>query len=417
MVVNVNKTPVLFFVLIATLSLGCSFESLARNRIVLSNSKAIASQIKVSDKGAMYVVSEAIDLKNKTVKLPQDAILKFEGGLFSNGELSGNNTTIEAGKYELFRSVTLSGTWIVDGLPVEWFGAVPNRSGSDCSSAINKAVVTGKRISAPALLGSGIYYTKSTIDIPENGVVIGLSPSLTTICYYGSCDAGVFMHGQYTTLKNVCVQEYNQTKTGICIKLGDMKTKVSCTRGFVEDVKTIGGNRGLDLEYQWCNKINGINCRYNNIGLYSNETTPYIENAVIEGNYECGVYSEGAGIKLYNAIIEGNKVGCVLNGRDNMLVNCYFEGNTASYINKSSLKDRNGVDVEGGHIYVGQQQTVNNVVLISCLIGDAKKDNNTVCIDKCLSFTAMGCNSTKNFVLTKNCSIKYIDDKRYTIKK
>ena len=75
------------------------------------------------------------------------------------------------------------------------------------------------------------------------------------------------------------------------------------------------------MEYQWCNKISGVNCRYNNIGLYANATTPYVENAVIEGNYEYGIYSEGFGIKLYNVIVEGNRIGCVLNGRDNLLNN------------------------------------------------------------------------------------------------
>ena len=103
--------------------------------------------------------------------------------------------------------------------------------------------MSGKRISAPATMGSGIYYTKSTIDIPENGTVIGLSPTLTSICYNASIGVGVYMHGQYPTLKNICVQEYKMERKGVCIKMGDLKTKVSCTRGYVEDVKTIGGNQ------------------------------------------------------------------------------------------------------------------------------------------------------------------------------
>ncbi len=408
-----NLTSLLVLVFIV----AGSSDLLARKRVVLSGSKSIQSQISVSDEGTFYVITESINLKNTTVRLPQDAILHFEGGCFSNGELIGNNATIDAGRYVIFQSISLSGTWTIDGIPVEWFGASPNNSNNDCSPAINLAISVGKRIGTPVLLGSGIYYTRSTIDIPETGTIIGLSPSLTTICYNSSCGIGVFMHGQYTSLRNVCVQEYKMGRKGTCVKLGDSKSKTSCTRGYVEDVKVIGGNHGLDLDYQWCNKISGVNSRYNNIGLYSYETTPFVENAIIEGNYRYGVYSEGAGVKLYGAIIEGNKVGCVLNGRDNSLINCYFEGNTASYLSQNPAKDKNGVDVEGGHLYVGEQKSVNSLVMIGCIIGDAKRDNNTIRIDKCLSFSATGCSSMKNFELTRKCTIKYVDSSTYKVVK
>ena len=399
-----------YFVFLVLFLFGCTIDTVARNRVVLSNSRSITSQILSSDKGALYIVQEDIDLKKKTVKLPQDAIIKFDGGLLSNGEIVGDNATIDAGRYEIFKSVTLSGTWTLDGLQVEWFGAKPNRSNLDCSESINKAITTGIKIGIPACLSSGIYYTKSTIDISGYGTLIGLSPTSSIICYFVSSGIGVYMHGQYTTLRNVCVQEYQMERKGICIKVGDSQSKVSCTRGYVEDIKTMGGDRGLDLEYQWCNKICGVSCRYNNIGLYANATTPYVENAVIEGNKQFGIYSEGFGIKLYNAIIEGNKVGCVLNGRYNLLSNCYFEGNSASLVDKSASKNRSGVEVEGGHIYAGEKSKIIDLVMISCLIDNSSKYNNTIRIDKCQCFTAMGCSSLKNIVLTKNCTVKYIDN-------
>lgn len=406
---QIVRKVVLSLVFIASLLFGYTEKIQARNRVILTNTKSINSQIRSTDKGAIYIIQQNIDLKNNTIKLPQDALMKFEGGLLSNGELVGNNTTIEAGRYQILSSVSLSGSWTIDGIPVEWFGAIPNRSDYDCAKAINQAIMSGKRISAPATMGSGIYYTKSTIDIPENGTVIGLSPTLTSICYKASIGVGVYMHGQYPTLKNICVQEYKMERNGVCIKMGDLKTKVSCTRGYVEDVKTIGGNQGLAMEFQWCNKISGVNCRYNNIGLYANATTPYVENAVIEGNYEYGIYSEGFGIKLYNVIVEGNRIGCVLNGRDNLLNNCYFEGNTASLLNAKAKKNSSGVDIEGGHLYVGEDAAVNSLVLIGCLIDGSRKYNNTIRIDKCQSFSAIGCNSMKQFILTKNCKVKYVD--------
>lgn len=403
------KRVVSSFAFLAIFVLGSSFELSARNIVVLTGKKSITSQILPSDRGALYIVRENIDFKKKSIKLPQDAILQFEGGVLYNGRLIGNNSTIVAGRYEIFKTITLAGNWTLDGIPVEWFGAVPNNVNKDCSKAINTSINAGRKISAPALLGSGVYYTKSTIDIPDYGTLIGLSPSLTKICYYASAGVGVYMHGQYTTIRNFCVEENKLERKGICIKLGDSKTKVASTRGFVEDVKAIGGDRGLDLEYQWCNKISGVNCRYNNTGLYAFETTPYVENAVIECNYLYGVYSEGFGIKLYNATIEGNKVGCVLNGKYNLLNNCYFEGNTASYMDKKAKKNRKGVDAEGGNLYVGEKSVVTDLIMVGCLIINDSKFNNTIRVDKCQNLTIMGCNSMKYLKLTKNCNVKYVD--------
>lgn len=387
----------------------------ARSRIVLKNSKPLSDQIVSSDQGAMYIVEEEIDLRKASVKLPQGAILQFEGGRFSNGTIVGNASCIVAGKYEIFNNIDLDGSWSIDGIPVEWFGAVANSLETDCSKAINKAVSTGVSISSPALLGAGTYYTKSTIDMPEKAALIGSNPSSSTVRYMAAAGIGIYMHGQNVTIRDICVREHNVGRKGICIKVGDIDNKEACTRGYIEDITTIGGRIGLDLEYQWCNKISGVNCRYNGTGIFANSTTPYIENAVIEGNYICGVKSEESGIKLYNAVIEGNTIGCILNGRENLLNNCYFEGNTASWLDKNAAKDVYGFDKEGGHIYAGESDVVSNLIMISCHIVNTYKHNNTIRIDKCLNFTALGCHSLAYLELTQNCTVKYLDETYDTV--
>ena len=413
MCLKIDKT--LHLLLVIALLFGSAIKLSARNKIILSGNKPIACQISVSDEGSMYIIPESIDLKNSTVKLPEYSILQFEGGCFLNGELIGNNSTIIAGRYEIFNNISLLGKWAIDGILVEWFGAIPNNSNCDCSLAINKAISTGVVINSPVLLSSVTYYTKSTIDIPGTGALMGISPSSTIIRFDSELAIGIYIHGQNTTLRNICVREHNMERKGVCIKVGNIQDKVSCTRGYIEDVKAIGGKRGLDLEYQWCNKISGVNCSYNDIGLYANTTTPYIENAIIEDNYQCGVYSEGSGVKLFNVIIEGNKVGCILNGKENFLNNCYFEGNTASSRDKDSVKDEYGFDIEGGHIYAGEQSTIINLIMIGCHISNSYKKNNTVKIDKCLNFTAIGCNSFDYLVITENCNVKSLDKTYSTI--
>lgn len=410
---SLQRRLVLLFQIILLLSLEGSLY--ARSRIVLKNSKPLSTQIVSSDRGAMYIVEEEIDLRKNTVILPQGSILQFEGGQFTNGTIVGNASCIVAGRYEIFKDVDLNGTWSVDGLPVEWFGAVANSLEEDCAWSINKAISIGLSIGSPVLLGAGTYYIKSTIDLPDDAALIGLNPSSSTVRYMAEAGIGVYMHGQNVTLRDLCVREHNVSRKGICIKVGDKNNKLACTRGYIEDIKTIGGNIGLDLEYQWCNKISGVNCRYNGTGIFANSTTPYIENAVIEGNYICGVKSEESGIKLYNAVIEGNTIGCILNGRENLLNNCYFEGNTASWLDKNAAKDVYGFDKEGGHIYAGESDVVSNLIMISCHIVNTYKHNNTIRIDKCLNFTALGCRSLAYLELTPNCTVKYLDETYDTV--
>lgn len=59
-----------------------------------------------------YVIKEDIDLKGKTISLPQGCTLVFRGGILRNGVLIGNNTRI---KYQghCFDDIDIKGTWDV----------------------------------------------------------------------------------------------------------------------------------------------------------------------------------------------------------------------------------------------------------------------------------------------------------------
>lgn len=50
-----------------------------------------------------FVIEEDIDLMGKKVNIGEDCILTFQGGSFSNGTIVGNNTSILAENYEIFK--------------------------------------------------------------------------------------------------------------------------------------------------------------------------------------------------------------------------------------------------------------------------------------------------------------------------
>lgn len=93
---------------------------------ILSKKEGIASQLR--SENSIYEICDVLDLKGKTVTIPNNCILKFVGGRLINGTIVGNNTIIESPDVQIFsfdRSVhCLKGSWKIDAWKAEWFGAI-----------------------------------------------------------------------------------------------------------------------------------------------------------------------------------------------------------------------------------------------------------------------------------------------------
>ena len=118
----------------------------------LQPDKSFSEQVR--NPNTIYKISYIFDLKGSKINLPENCVLKFEGGRICNGTLIGNRTRIESPVLTIFDSVTIKGTWDVEEAYTEWFGAQGDGKHDD-GPAIRAALASPFRIIR--LLGTNVY--------------------------------------------------------------------------------------------------------------------------------------------------------------------------------------------------------------------------------------------------------------------
>ena len=97
---------------------------------VLKPSIPFASQ--VTEPGYIYVIKWDFDLGGETVTIPENCILKFDGGSITNGTITGQHTVISADLVQIFdQSTHLAGSWTIEYAHPEWFGAKGDGTSDD----------------------------------------------------------------------------------------------------------------------------------------------------------------------------------------------------------------------------------------------------------------------------------------------
>lgn len=96
--------------------------NISNNAIILNPEKEITQQI--TKPNTIYEIHYHFDLEGKTLEIPNNCVIDFRGGCFTNGTIKGNNTSIKSGICQIFgRNVIIEGKWNVPEAYAEWFGA------------------------------------------------------------------------------------------------------------------------------------------------------------------------------------------------------------------------------------------------------------------------------------------------------
>lgn len=137
--------------------------------VILRKGKTFVEQ--VTKANTIYEVRYDFDLNGAEITIPENCVLKFEGGSFRNGVLKGNKTKILAGYYDyIFKlDVTFGGEFDIEKTSVCWFGATQSTLNGlkvDSSDAIQHALDIDTKCGFNIIyIPRGLWYVSKTINI------------------------------------------------------------------------------------------------------------------------------------------------------------------------------------------------------------------------------------------------------------
>ena len=157
--------------------------------VILKKNKSLIEQI--TEANTIYEVRYSYDLGGETLTMPENCVLKFEGGLICNGVIVGNRTKIESQPLLIFKDLTFgdSGSFIVNNIYAEWWGVksytlseseknadypIASQGNAnvlslpDCSDSFNSALSFNSRFGGKVVALGVLYHQTNTINIlPE----------------------------------------------------------------------------------------------------------------------------------------------------------------------------------------------------------------------------------------------------------
>lgn len=124
-----------------------------------------------------FTITNDFDFNGATVNLPSNIKLLFNGGVWSNGTINGDNTKFFVfGLQQCFETdLTLTGKWDMPFITPQYYGAITNENITplinDCTAAIQKCFDSLFMVYLPC----GYYYVASELYITIPKTIIGVS--------------------------------------------------------------------------------------------------------------------------------------------------------------------------------------------------------------------------------------------------
>lgn len=315
------------------------------NRVVLKQNivggvNKLTQDMLPLDTGAntIYVIAQDFII-DKSITIPQNAILRFDGGSISNSnskaKIEGQNTTIESPAVQIFNDeILLSGSWNTSGASPEWFGAKGDGYTDDtksiqktlnifnCVSFQNKIyiaedlTINKDYFSIKGIGASTIKATKSSNHILRVIVTYRRNKqreikNLTFDCNNESQN-GLILNCVQTLCENIIV--LNPISNGI----------LANNEGF-----SVGSPFELVLKNIFIENKKDLSAFYKGTGVRI-ETSDCTLKDYVSVNMHISAFVGGANVvdnvhPYCGSPIFENSIGVIVNGLGNTINNCYFD--------------------------------------------------------------------------------------------
>lgn len=249
----------------------------------------------------VFSIRYDFDLDGATLTLPENSILRFDGGSFKNGTLTGNKTVIEAGNYQIFgvptnepdfatKKIVFSGSFVGE-LNAIWIGAKPTESAYDNAPVLSLWLQSYsdyfKKLSFPR--ATYYFLTESVLTVDNRNLVLSCNNSLFNVNI--PTDDAYFLKlqnsGSGSSGENFRIED---------VRIYNVKTtsgeRISKTRAILFDraqrfevcnVQIWYFDIGIALASCWYGGFTGQNViRFCRVGIYIYNSDSTIENNTVE---------------------------------------------------------------------------------------------------------------------------------------
>lgn len=247
-------------------------------RVILDREKPINKQL--STNNTFYVIQADFDLNGKTIIIPDNSVLVFDGGSLRNGKLTGNKTQIEAPEIKIFDDVSFTGNWI-GSFNAAWLGLKSEDSSFDNGIILNS--IPFAQFYSVYIPAYRLYY-KTPIVIHSTEHIV--------------CDADLYYNGSGKSVSIIKLDtlldakvDFNGTIRNLSSSLSLVKPVsaivgidiVDCYDVTLFVKKLIGANECIRLMSTGSTSTRG--CAYNtiNLGLLANCNTGIRLNSINKG--------------------------------------------------------------------------------------------------------------------------------------
>lgn len=205
-----------------------------------------------------------IDYKiSSIVTIPEDCVLRFEGGVLNNGILRSVRTQIQAPPVQIFgENMYFGWYWDLEEAFPEWFGAKGIKTNDD-GYAIQQCLNSFKKVR----LTNHQYYVSKTITIPAHGCLTGAGMYQTTVSFTRSLDNMIVSeNGVVSTEIEISNLYLNKENNQLSIKHG--VHVYSATKSRIESVSVAGAEVGFALNSYFGSQIKSCIAHDCNVGFY-----------------------------------------------------------------------------------------------------------------------------------------------------